>query len=92
MQIRYKMIWCGECGYNGKGLYLENKVYCPYCKATENDIVVLPIDNNTRNLTDEETDIYNSWLEAESETIEEASLFKGDEIETDNIKGDGDIK
>ncbi len=34
------MIWCGECGY--KGLYLENKVYCPYCKATGNDIIVLP--------------------------------------------------
>ena len=36
------MIWCGECGYKGKGLYLENEVYCPYCKATGNDIIVLP--------------------------------------------------
>ena len=33
------MIWCGECGYKGKGLYLENEVYCPYCKATGNDII-----------------------------------------------------
>lgn len=48
------MIWCGECGYKGKGLYLENEVYCPYCKSTGNDIVLLPIDNNTRNLTDED--------------------------------------
>jgi len=70
------MIWCGECGYNGKGLYLENEVYCPYCKATGNDIVVLPIDSDTRNLIDEETDIYNSWLETEAETIGEVSLFK----------------
>jgi hypothetical protein len=70
------MIWCGECGYNGKGLYYKDSAYCPYCKATGNDIVVLPIDNNTRNLTDEETDIYNSWLEAEAETIGEVSLFK----------------
>lgn len=71
------MIWCGECGYKGKGLYLENEVYCPYCKATGNDIVTLPIDNNTRNLTDEETDIYNSWLEAEAETIDGISLLRG---------------
>lgn len=70
------MIWCGECGYKGKGLYLENEVYCPYCKATGNDIVTLPIDNNTRNLTDEETDIYNSWLEAEAETIDGTSLYR----------------
>lgn len=28
-----------------------------------------------RNLTDEETDIYNSWLEAEAETIDEISLL-----------------
>ena len=33
------------------------------------------VDNNTRNLTDEETDIYNSWLEAEAETIDEISLL-----------------
>ena len=31
---------------------------------------------NTRNLTDEETDIYNKWLEAEAETIGGVSLFK----------------
>lgn len=70
------MIWCGECGYKGKGLYLENEVYCPYCKATGNDIVALPIDNNTRNLTDEETDIYNNRLEAEAETIDETHCYK----------------
>lgn len=33
------------------------------------------VDPNTRNLTDEETDIYNSWLEAEAETIDEISLL-----------------
>lgn len=32
-------------------------------------------ENNIRNLTDEETDIYNSWLEAEAETIDETSLL-----------------
>ena len=60
------MIWCGECGYKGKGLYLENEVYCPYCKATGNDIVILPTDSNIRNLTGEETDIYNNRLESEA--------------------------
>lgn len=60
------MIWCGECGYKGKGLYLKNEVYCPCCKATGNDIIVLPIDNNARNLTDEETDIYNDQIEAKT--------------------------
>ena len=59
------MIWCGECGYKGKGLYLENEVYCPYCKATGNDIVVLPIDNNTRNLTNEDVQPVDRWISIE---------------------------
>lgn len=38
----------------------------------------LPMDNGIRNLTDEETDIYNNWLEAESETIDGISLYEED--------------
>ncbi len=61
--------------------YIENKTlqfaevkpnfYCGAGKLTEDGDVY----NNTRNLTDEETAIYNNRLEAEAETIDEISLL-----------------
>lgn len=59
--------YCSNCG---KLAIMED--FCSKCGAKVKDG---DIDNNTRNLTDEETDIYNSWLEAEAETIDEISLL-----------------
>lgn len=39
--------------------------FCSFGARVDDDIIVLPVDNN-RNLTDEETDIYNNRLEAEA--------------------------
>lgn len=46
-------------------------------KATGNDIVLLPIDNSTRNLTDEETEIYESWIDHEAKDTD-VNIMDGD--------------
>lgn len=48
--------------------------FCSFGVKMDDDIIILPVDNN-RNLTDEETDIYNNRLEAEAKTISEISLL-----------------
>jgi hypothetical protein len=55
----------------------EMELYCPLHGYPCDMIIQCSYvsENNTRNLTDEETDIYNSWLEAEAETIDEISLL-----------------
>lgn len=52
------------------------ELYCPL-EGYPCDMIIQCgyVPDNTRNLTDEETDIYNSWLEAEAETIDEISFL-----------------
>lgn len=60
------------CCRNSKAICVNNSEY----RNTETVInVIINRKDSTRNLTDEETDIYNSWLEAEAETIDEISLL-----------------
>lgn len=81
---------CSECNVcadyfiSGDFYFDEKPDYCPNCGAKmdiiyEDDkiraIKVTGWDDDTRNLTDEETDIYNNRLEAEAETIDEISLL-----------------
>ena len=40
-EIKNNDIWCGECGYKGKGIQGTNGIYCPYCLSTGNDVVKL---------------------------------------------------
>lgn len=58
-----------ECKFTNYSM--SDDGFCSFGARMDGDIIVLPIDNNTRNLTDEETDIYNSWLEAEAKMIDE---------------------
>lgn len=64
---------CSECGICAPVLNRYTKTvayeYCPHCGAR------MGLDNDMRNLTDEETDIYNSRLEAEAKTIDEIFLL-----------------
>lgn len=71
---------CSECSSTS----MEKKKFCPNCGAKmdiiyEDDkiraIKVTGWNNDARNLTDKETDIYNNRLEAEAETIDEISLL-----------------
>lgn len=74
---------CSECGRTEDSRGIKDMPYC-HCGAKmdiiyEDDkiraIKVTGWDDDTRNLTDEETDIYNNRLEAEAETIDEISLL-----------------
>lgn len=58
-------------------LSLTKPNFCQLCGAKM---------DKTRNLTDEETDIYNSQLEAEAETIEKVQLFSEKKLENNKRK------
>lgn len=63
-------IECSVCGER-ENMDMHNDNFCPNCGAKMDGDVY----NNTRNLTDEETAIYNNRLEVEAETIDEISLL-----------------
>ena len=74
---------CSECGRTEDSRDIKDMPYC-HCGARmdviyEDDkvraIKVTGWGDDTRNLTDEETDIYNNRLEAEAKMIDEISLL-----------------
>lgn len=73
---------CEICIICGHKIHYDVETYydingaevCNSCMSTVCEIKPIK-DGNTRNLTDEETDIYNNRLEAEAETIDEISLL-----------------
>jgi hypothetical protein len=58
--------FCPNCGAKMDIIYEDDKIRA---------IKVTGWDNDVRNLTDEEIDIYNNRLEAEAKTIDEISLL-----------------
>jgi len=67
-----KSKYCDECGAKMDIIYEDDKIRA---------IKVTGWNNDARNLTDEETDIYNDRLEAEAKTIDEISLLLcGEEV------------
>lgn len=81
--VEHFIALCSECGRTEDSRGIKDMPYC-HCGAKmdiiyEDDkiraIKVTGWDDDTRNLTDEETDIYNNRLEAEAKTINKISLL-----------------
>ncbi len=70
---------CKKCIYYDDFCCRNNKAICvnnsEYRDAETVINTIINRKDSTRNLTDEETDIYNNQLEAEAETIDEISLL-----------------
>ena len=69
-----KRKYCQDTEKGNCQFYDKNSGYCIFEDMPE-DWNIEENNEKTKNLTDEETDIYNSQLEAEAETIEKVSLL-----------------